>query len=262
MVFGKHVRISRLLMNGRMLCVPMDHGTSIGPVQGLEQIENTMYLLEEAGVTALLAHKGVFRSLKRPLKVGAIMHMSASTQLSSRYNRKVGVASVEEAIRLGVDAVSVHINVGGSDDDVMLQHLGEAADACDEWQVPLIAMMYPRGENIKDASDPFTVSHVARIGAELGADIVKTPLPSSNLRDVERVVRSCPVPVVAAGGPKMERDEDVLRLAYAAVKGGCLGITFGRNVFQHSSPASMVRALRRVVVDGLTVEEALAVLRT
>ncbi|MEM4342966.1 MAG: hypothetical protein QXT91_01395, partial [Candidatus Caldarchaeum sp.] len=68
--------------------------------------------------------------------------------------------------------------------------------------------------------------------------------------------------VVAAGGPKMERDEDVLRLAYAAVKGGCLGITFGRNVFQHSSPATMVRALRRVVIDGLTVEEALAVLKT
>ncbi|MEM4189723.1 MAG: 2-amino-4,5-dihydroxy-6-one-heptanoic acid-7-phosphate synthase, partial [Candidatus Caldarchaeum sp.] len=185
MVFGKQVRLSRLLENGRMLCVPLDHGTSIGPVQGLEQIENLVYLLENAGVTAVLAHKGVFRGLKRPLKIGSIMHMSASTQLSSRYNRKVLVSSVEEAVRLGVDAVSVHINIGGADDDVMLEQLGETADACDEWQMPLIAMMYPRGENIKDASDPFTISHVARVGAELGADIVKTPMPSANIMDVE-----------------------------------------------------------------------------
>ncbi|MCS6783599.1 MAG: 2-amino-3,7-dideoxy-D-threo-hept-6-ulosonate synthase [Candidatus Caldarchaeum sp.] len=260
MVFGKQVRLNRLLENGRMLCVPMDHGVSVGPVQGLEQIDAMMYLLEEAGVTALLAHKGVFRSLKRPLKVGSIMHLSGSTQLSSRYNRKVAVASVEEALRLGVDAVSVHINVGGSDDDVMLQHLGETADACDEWQVPLIAMMYPRGENIKDANDPWVISHVARVGAELGADIVKTPLPSANVRDIEKIVKSVPAPIVAAGGPKMDRDEDVLRLAYAAVAGGCLGITFGRNVFQHRSPADMVKALRKIVLENRSVEEALSVL--
>ncbi|MCS7133751.1 MAG: 2-amino-3,7-dideoxy-D-threo-hept-6-ulosonate synthase [Candidatus Caldarchaeum sp.] len=262
MVFGKQVRLNRLLENGRMLCVPMDHGVSVGPVQGLEQIENMMYQLEGAGVTALLAHKGVFRSLKRSLKVGSIMHLSGSTQLSSRYNRKVAVASVEEALRLGVDAVSVHINIGGSDDDVMLQHLGETADACDEWQVPLIAMMYPRGENIKDANDPWVISHVARVGAELGADIVKTPMPSANVRDIETVVKKVPVPIVAAGGPKMEKDEDVLKLAYAAVAGGCIGITFGRNVFQHSSPSSMVKALRKIVIENRAIQEALPLLTT
>ncbi|MEM2808570.1 MAG: 2-amino-4,5-dihydroxy-6-one-heptanoic acid-7-phosphate synthase, partial [Candidatus Caldarchaeum sp.] len=166
----------------------------------------------------------------------------------------------EEALRLGVDAVSVHINIGGVDDDVMLEHLGLVADACDEWQVPMIAMMYPRGENIKNPSDPAVISHVARVGAELGADIVKTPMPSANVEEIEAVTRSCPVPVVAAGGPKMERDEDVLRLAYASVAGGCMGITFGRNVFQHRSPENMVKALRRIVIEGRRVEEALPVL--
>ncbi|MEM0337710.1 MAG: 2-amino-3,7-dideoxy-D-threo-hept-6-ulosonate synthase [Candidatus Caldarchaeum sp.] len=260
MVFGKQARLNRLLENGRMLCIPLDHGTSLGPVKGLENIEDLVYRLESAGVTALLAHKGVFRSLKRPLKTGTIMHMSASTQLSTHYNRKVLIASVEEALRLGVDAVSVHINIGGVDDDVMLEHLGLVADACDEWQVPLIAMMYPRGENIKNPSDPAVISHVARVGAELGADIVKTPMPSANVQEIEAVTRSCPVPVVAAGGPKMERDEDVLRLAYASVAGGCMGITFGRNVFQHRSPENMVKALRRIVIEGRRVEEALPVL--
>jgi len=257
MVFGKKVRMSRLLENGRMLCIPLDHGTSIGPVKGLEDITGLISLLEEAGVTAVLAHKGVFRALDRPLRIGTIMHMSASTQLSTKVNLKVRVASVEEAIRLGVDGVSVHINIGGSDDGEMLHKLGVVADACDEWQIPLIAMMYPRGENIKNANDPFTISHVARVGAELGADIVKVPLPSADVNEIEKVVKSCPVPVVAAGGPKMDRDEDVLRLAEAAVRGGCLGITFGRNVFQHAYPKQMVRKLRAIVIEGRSLAEVL-----
>ncbi|MEM4417609.1 MAG: fructose-bisphosphate aldolase, partial [Nitrososphaerota archaeon] len=124
MVFGKRVRLSRLLENGRMLCIPLDHGTSIGPVKGLEDIATMVYTLQEAGVTAILAHKGIFRALDRPLRVGTIMHMSASTQLSTKVNLKVRVASVEEALRLGVDGVSVHINVGGAADDEMLSKLG------------------------------------------------------------------------------------------------------------------------------------------
>ncbi|MEM1944649.1 MAG: 2-amino-3,7-dideoxy-D-threo-hept-6-ulosonate synthase [Nitrososphaerota archaeon] len=261
MVFGKRVRLSRLLENGRMLCIPLDHGTSIGPVKGLEDIATMVYTLQEAGVTAILAHKGIFRALDRPLRVGTIMHMSASTQLSTKVNLKVRVASVEEALRLGVDGVSVHINVGGAADDEMLSKLGGVSDACDEWQIPLIAMMYPRGENIKNASDTFTISHVARVGAELGADIVKVPLPSADEADIEKVVKSCPVPVVAAGGPKMERDEDVLRLAEAAVRGGCLGITFGRNVFQHSNPTLMVKKLRAIVIEGRSLAQVLETAR-
>ncbi|MEM4417875.1 MAG: fructose-bisphosphate aldolase, partial [Nitrososphaerota archaeon] len=103
--------------------------------------------------------------------------------------------------------------------------------------------------------------HVARVGAELGADIVKVPLPSADEADIEKVVKSCPVPVVAAGGPKMERDEDVLRLAEAAVRGGCLGITFGRNVFQHSNPTLMVKKLRAIVIEGRSLAQVLETAR-
>ncbi len=259
MVFGKQVRLARITENGKMLCIPMDHGVSEGPIAGLENIHDMMFMLEDAGVTALLAHKGIFRTLPRPLKVGAIMHMSASTKLSSKPNWKVQVASIAEAIRLGVDAVSVHVNIGGEDDADMLSKLGRIADVCDDLQIPFIAMMYPRGPNIKDARDPFAIAHVARVGAELGADIVKTPMPSAEPSEIRKVVKSCPVPVVAAGGPKMERDEDVLRLAWAVIQGGGMGITFGRNVFQHSRPKQIVKALREVIFNGKKPEEALQV---
>jgi len=250
--------MERITEEGRMLCIPMDHGVSSGPIRGLENIHEMMFTLERAGATALLAHKGVFRTLPRPLRVGAIMHMSASTSLSSRPNLKVQVATIEEAIRLGVDAVSVHVNIGGEDDPDMLVKLGMVADECDEWQIPFIAMMYPRGVNIKNPQDPETIAHVARVGAELGADIVKTPMPSADPSDISKVVKRCPVPVVAAGGPKMERDEEILKLAWASVKGGCIGITFGRNVFQHEKPTAIVKALREVVINGKKPEEVIA----
>ncbi len=261
MVWGKRVRLSRITEGGRMLCVPMDHGVSSGPIKGIDRIHEMMSRLEGAGVTAILVHKGVIKSLPEPLKVGLIMHASASTSLSTSPNWKVQAASVEEAIRLGADAVSVHVNIGNKDEQNMLMKLGAIADKCDEWGIPLIAMMYPRGENVKNPRDPEVIAHVARVGAELGADIVKVPMPSFNPDDIKIITRGCPVPVVAAGGPKMDDDRKVLELAKAVVEAGGIGVTFGRNVFQHESPEAMVKALRAVIIEGRKVEDALRMLR-
>ncbi|MEM4297474.1 MAG: 2-amino-3,7-dideoxy-D-threo-hept-6-ulosonate synthase, partial [Nitrososphaerota archaeon] len=174
MMLGKQLRLSRLTSKGRMLCIPMDHGVSIGPVKGLDTIYETIKKVQEGGATAILAHKGILRSLPSPPNIGLILHLSASTNLGPSPNRKMLISGVQEAIRLGADAVSMHINIGCADEPEMLSDLGFVADECDEWGIPLIAMMYPRGENIKDPHDPATVAHVARVGAELGADVVKT----------------------------------------------------------------------------------------
>jgi fructose-bisphosphate aldolase/2-amino-3,7-dideoxy-D-threo-hept-6-ulosonate synthase len=245
----------------RMVCVPMDHGVSSGPLKGIDKIQETIRRLESAGVTAILVHKGIIKSLDEPPRTGLIMHASASTSLSASPNWKVRVASVEESIRLGADAVSVHINVGNKYEQDMLRKLGAIADECDAWGVPLIAMMYPRGENIKDPNDPQVIAHVARIGAELGADIIKVPMPSFNPDDVRVITESCPAPVVAAGGPKMDDDRKVLELAKAVVEAGGAGVTFGRNIFQHERPDVIARALRAVVIDGRSVEDAMKMLR-
>ena len=260
-VSGKRVRLSRITEDGRMLCVPMDHGVSSGPIKGVDRIRETIRRLEGAGVTAILVHKGVLKSLPEPVKTGIIMHASASTSLSTSPNWKVRVASVEEAIRLGADAVSVHVNLGNRDEQNMLMKLGAIADECDRWGIPLIAMMYPRGENVKDPKDPMTIAHAARVGAELGADIVKAPMPSFDPEDIRIIVEGCPVPVVAAGGPRMDDDRKVLELAKAVVDAGGIGVTFGRNVFQHERPELMARALRAIIIEGSGVEEALKILR-
>jgi len=259
LVFGKQVRLSRITKGGRMLCIPMDHSFTVGPIAGLEEPQEMITKITKGGATAFLVHKGVIKAMSKPVPIGMIMHVSASTNLSPSPNRKMLCSSVVEGLRLGADAISVHINMGSKEEPEMLEQLGMVADECDEYQVPFVAMMYPRGENIKDPTDPEVVAHVARVGAESGADIVKT-IYTGSIETFREVVRKCPVPVVLAGGAKAETDVEILRLASDVMKAGAAGVTFGRNVFQHRDPTLIVRALRRVVIDGSSVEDAMEVM--
>ena len=259
MVFGKQVRLNRLTKNGRMLCIPMDHSFTIGPVVGLENPEEMIVKVAKGGATSFLVHKGIIKAMKKPANIGMIMHVSASTSLSPTPNRKVVNSSVLEGLRLGADAISVHVNMGSKEEPEMLEQLGMIADDCDEYQVPLVAMMYPRGEKIKNPEDPDVVAHVARVGAESGADIVKT-VYTGDARSFSEVVRKCPVPVVLAGGAKVGTDAQVLKLASDVMEAGAMGVTFGRNVFQHRDPTLIVRAIRRIVIDRTSVEEAMEVM--
>lgn len=257
MVFGIDVRLSRILKNGKMVCIPMDHGITNGPIHGLEDIHDLIYSCENAGLTSVLINKGILKTLpKPPNNIGLITHLSGSTSLGTQPNKKVLMGSVENALRLGSDAVSLHINIGAKEEPEMLEILGMISDECSKWSVPLIAMMYPRGENIKNPYDPEIVAHVARIGAEAGADIVKTVYTGS-VETFKKVVRRCPVPVVIAGGQKISDDSDLLQLCFDAVKSGAIGVTFGRNIFQHKHPPSIVKYLSEIIIAGKSQKEVL-----
>jgi fructose-bisphosphate aldolase/2-amino-3,7-dideoxy-D-threo-hept-6-ulosonate synthase len=255
MVFGRDIRLHRILRDGKMICIPMDHGITNGPISGLEDVHRVIYDYQDAGLTCVLINKGIIKSMLRPPKIGLIAHLSASTVLGPSPNRKVLMGNVEEAIRLGADAVSIHLNIGSKEEPEMLQKLGIISDQCDEWSVPLVAMMYPRGENVKDPHDPAIVAHAARIGAEGGADMVKT-VYTGDIDSFRSVVKSCPVPIVIAGGPKASTDFEVMQLCYDAMKAGAKGITFGRNIFQHKDPFVIIKSLTEIVISGKTPEEA------
>jgi fructose-bisphosphate aldolase / 2-amino-3,7-dideoxy-D-threo-hept-6-ulosonate synthase len=256
MAIGRQIRLSRILNDGKMLCIPMDHGITNGPLPGLENVYEFIYRCENSGVTSVIINKGIIKSLPRPPKVGIIAHLSASTSLGLSPNKKVQMGGVEDAIRLGSDGISVHINIGGKEEPEMLQKLGIISDKCNEWNIPLIAMMYPRGENIKNPYDVEIVSHVARIGAEAGADIVKT-VYTGDRDSFKKVVRTCPVPVVIAGGPKATTDEDILEMCDGAMQAGAIGVTFGRNIFQHKNPPNILNALSRIIFNSEKPREAL-----
>ena len=255
MVSGLEIRMNRIMNQGRMLCIPMDHGISNGPIPGLEDPHGAIAKCANHGLTSVIINKGVLKSMPKPTRIGILVHFSSSTSLSSQPNRKVLTGTVEEAVRLGADGVSLHINIGGSDDAEMLSHLGEISDECHMWNMPLLAMMYPRGENVKNPHDPQTVAHVARIGAECGADIVKT-VYTGDVESFSKIVKSTPVPIVVAGGPKTKTDEDLLKMTYDVMQAGAKGVTYGRNIFAHKNPGAISSALADIIFRNGTVAEA------
>jgi len=255
MVSGAQIRLNRILRDGKMLCIPMDHGISNGPIEGLEDPHSIIYKCEDHGLTSVIINKGILKTLPKPTKIGILVHFSSSTSLSSFPNRKMLTGSVEEAIRLGADGVSLHINIGGKEEPEMLEQLGTISEQCHKWSMPLLAMMYPRGEKITNPHDPEIVAHVARIGADCGADIVKT-VYTGDIDSFSRVVKGTPVPVVIAGGPKAKTDMDVLQMTEDAMKAGAKGVTYGRNIFAHKTPDRMVQALSAIIFENVSAKEA------
>ncbi|HID27360.1 MAG TPA: fructose-bisphosphate aldolase [Methanosarcinales archaeon] len=261
---GKKVRLERIIdrKSRNSVIIPMDHGISVGPVKGLVNLPKTIDKVADGGANAVLLQKGMVRFGHRGygLDIGLIVHMSASTSLGPDPNDKVQVCTVEEAIKLGADAVSVHINVGSETESMQLQKLSKVADSCNFWGMPLLAMMYPRGPNIKNQHDPELVAHASRVGAELGADIVKTNY-TGDPDSFKEVVKGCLVPVVMAGGPKTETDQQFLEMVRGAIDAGARGVAIGRNVFQHEDPTKMTKAIALIVHENASVEEALKVLK-
>lgn len=259
-MFGKSVRLERIMdrNTGNCVVVPMDHGISIGPTQGLYDMKKTVDAVANGGATAVLMHKGLIRYSYRSSgnDIGLILHLSASTDLGVTSNSKVLVASVEEAIKNGADAVSVHINVGAETEPDMLEDVGRISRDCAEWGMPLLVMTYARGPKIQNSYDPHAIAHAARVATELGADVVKCSY-TGDIDTFKDVVKGALAPVVIAGGPKMDSDKDILQMVYDSLQAGGHGVSIGRNVFQHRNVEGMTRAISDIVLRGYTVEESM-----
>src|SRR5665648_466076 len=144
---GKRIRLERIMNrhSKNMVMIPMDHGISDGPIPGLVNLTETINKVAEGGADTVLMQKGMVQHGLRGygLDVGLIVHMSASTGAGPDPNNKVLVCTVEEAVKLGADAVSIHVNVGSITEAEQLSEMGSVADDCNEWGMPLLAMMYP-----------------------------------------------------------------------------------------------------------------------
>lgn len=250
-MIGKNIRMERIINRntGRAVIVPMDHGFTLGQIEGLLDMTETISAVSEGGANAIVLHKGMVKAghRKKGRDIGLIVHLSASTQLNPDPNDKVLVCSVEEAIFLGADAVSIHINLGAPNESKMLESAGDVVRDCNRWSMPLLVMIYPRGKGI-DPTSAQTIGHCVRVAEELGADMIKTNYPGDP-ESFQKIVRACSVPVFIAGGEKAG-DIETLSIVRDAVCAGGAGVCLGRNAFQRKDPALFVNRLCRVVHEN------------
>ncbi len=263
-MLGKRIRLERIVRRdtGRSVVVPMDHGVTVGPIQGIEDMRQMVNAMAEGGANAVLGHMGLplYGHRHYGKDIGLILHRSGSTVWSPDPNAKVLVNTVENAMRNGADGVSVHINIGAANEAEMLRDLGEVSVKCMDWGMPLLAMMYTRGEKFSTETGVKGVKHAARIAAELGADLVKVSYTGSADSFAE-VVHATPIPILIAGGEKTSDDREILEAVRGSLEAGGSGVSIGRNAFQHKHPERFVRAVCAMVHENGSVNEALEIIQ-
>lgn len=251
MDWGMQNRLAGILQpaTGRCVMLAIDHGYFQGPTTGLERPGETVApLLEYAD--ALMVTRGVLRSAIDPKpRIPIVLRVSGGTSiLKDDLSDEDLTVSMEDAIRLNASAVAISIFVGSPHEKQTLTNLARLCDRGQKYGIPVLAVTAVGKEMTRDAR---YLGLACRIAAELGAQIVKT----YHCDGFEKVIRGCPVPVVIAGGKKIE-ERDALALACRAVSEGAVGVDMGRNIFQSRWPVPMIAAVRRIVHDGQTNEEA------
>jgi len=257
-MIGKEIRLERIMdrNTNRAVIIPMDHGFTMGQIEGLRNMTGIVSEVSEAGANAIVLHKGMVKGghRKRGKDIGLIVHLSASTSLNPDPDDKVLVCTVEEAVALGADAVSIHINLGAPHESRMIESAGAVVRDCNRWGMPLLVMIYPRGEGI-DPQSPQSIGHCVRVAEELGADLIKTNY-TGDPETFRQITAACSVPVMIAGGEK-GGDLETLTTIRDAIAAGAAGVCMGRNAFQREDPGRFIGSICRVVHEGADPADAL-----
>lgn len=258
MDWGMKNRLSQIIKpeTGHTVMLAVDHGYFLGPTSKLENAQKTIEpLLPHAD--ALMLTRGILRSSVDPeSSVPVVLRVSGGTSIIGKdlSNEEI-TTSMEEAVRLNVAAVALSIFVGTDYERQTLVNLSSLVDRGMEYGIPVLAVTAVGKELGK--RDVRFLSLSCRIAAELGAGFVKTYYCD----EFEKVVEGCPVPVVIAGGPKLETELDALELANDAIQKGAAGVDMGRNIWQSEFPVPMIKAVRAVVHEKASPEEALEIFK-
>ena len=258
MDWGMKNRISRLIRpdTKRAVWLAVDHGYFLGPVSKLEEPAKTVKPLIPY-TDALMLTRGVLRNcIDAGLKIPVILRVSGGNSIVGPALSDEGIETcMEEAIRLNASAVAFSVYIGTEHEHKTLMCLGELVDQGSRYGIPVLAVTAV-GKELKKR-DARYLGLCCRIAAELGAHMVKTYYCD----DFEKVVKSSPVPLVIAGGPKLKTELDALKLARAAVDEGAAGVDMGRNIWQSNNAVGMIKAIRAIVHEDAPVKEAAKFLR-
>ncbi|PSQ01548.1 fructose-bisphosphate aldolase [Halobacteriales archaeon QS_5_70_17] len=256
---GIQARLDRIGTGGNYVVVPMDHGLTLGAVRGLKDIEATIDAVTRGGADSVLTQRGIAPRVHGKVNgAGYVVHLNGSTSVGPDSNDKRITGTVEEAVRAGADAVSLHLNVGSDYEGKHIEDLARVTEEAHRLGMPVLAMAYARGANLTGEDpehDPEYLGHAVRLAEELDADLVKTAY-SGDAESFEHVCSSTRLPVIIAGG-EPDGDRATLRTVRGAMDAGGAGVSMGRSIFQHDDPEAIARAVAGVVHDDLSADAAL-----
>lgn len=261
MNIGKTIRMNRLFAHpsGRLCSIAVDHlmGYQTGLPPGLRHIQSTLESIVAARPDAVTMHKGMAASAWLPY-AGAVPLIVQSILCRFDDTAYEPVATPEEVVRMGADAMAIVTYVRGSTEGKYLGIAAEYVREAARFDLPVICHIYPRDVNngLKISFAPEDIAWAVRCAAEVGVDVVKVPY-CGDVQAYAQIVADCPVPVVAAGGPKAETLEAALNMMAEVVQSGARGATIGRNVWGFENVTGAVRAFKAVIHDGKSAQEAL-----
>jgi fructose-bisphosphate aldolase/2-amino-3,7-dideoxy-D-threo-hept-6-ulosonate synthase len=243
--------------------IPIDHGATLGPIPGVVDLSATVRNVVGSADALLLnrgpaewANKYYAGRASLILRIGGI-----PTTVGTTGEYEPAAFPVEEAVRLGADAVALSLWVGAKEEAAMLTGMGRIVTDCSRWGMPLMIEALPGGLRAeKNPFDKDLVKLAARVGAELGADMIKTTYTGST-ESFKEVVEACPAPVLIAGGPRLSGVRDVFEMMKGALDAGGAGVCVGRNLWQQEDPKKMAAAVAQLVHRGATVEDAMSMIR-
>ena len=258
---GKQVHLNRLFghPSGRLCSVAVDHfvGYQKGLPSGLVDLPRTIGQVVDGKPDAITMHKGPALSIW-PRYAGKIPLIIQSVNFVVDDSLIQVMVSVEEALRMGADALAVAIAVRGTTEGKFLKILATAVEEAARWDFPIISHIYPRDYSGQPTivHDPENIAWAVRCGIECGADVIKVPY-TGDPKSYGQIIASCPVPLVAAGGPKAETLEEALGLMKGVVDSGARGATIGRNIWGFPKVTAAVKAFLAVVHDGASPKSAM-----
>ena len=253
MEWGMKNRLSRLIQaDGKALFLPIDHGYFQGPTHMLEKPGETIKPLVQYA-DAIMLTRGVLRNCVDPaLPKPVILRVSgAATVVGEDLANETLVTSVQEIIRLNAMAASMSVFIGSKYEHQSLSNLAKLVDNCEDYGIPVMAVTAV-GKELEKREARY-LALCCRVAAEIGARVVKTYYCKDNF---EKVVDGCPVPVVIAGGPKTATQLEVFEFVYDGMQKGAIGVKLGRNIWQTEHPVAAIRAIRSIIHDDYTPQEA------
>jgi len=255
MHWGKKNRMGEIIQpDGRALMLAIDHGYFMGPTRGMEVPAEALAPLLDHADSLMLSPGILGSSVPTTFAGGKVLRASGGNSiLDEDMSNEAVILSAKQAVSLNASAIAISIYVGGAHQHQTLLNLAHAIEDASAYGLPVLGVTAVGKELKERAADKRFLALSTRIAAELGADIVKTYY----CEGFEEVVTKTPVPIVIAGGPKLDTYEDILRLCANALERGAVGVDMGRNIWQSEHPGAIIQGVRGIVHGGLSVKEAL-----